>query len=239
VVGLEGDCPVVGDHDDGEALVAVELFQEGEDFAAGFLVEVAGGLVGEKELGLGDQGAGDGGALHLASGELARLVGEAMAEADEVEELLGSLDECGFVPPITEDAVADHDRREDVFERRELRKQVIELKDHSELLVAEDVASARGEVVDAAATKVNFAGVGGVERAEQVQERAFAAAALANDGNESAFADLEIDALEDRDDELGFAVGFFEAGGGEERGGVGGCGGVAAAGRGGSWSTKY
>ena len=89
------------------------------------------------------------------------------------------------MPPVAEDAVADHDRGEDVFERRELRQQVIELKDHAEVLVAEHVAAARGEVVDAVAVEVDFAGVGRVERAEQVQQRALAAAALADDGDEA------------------------------------------------------
>lgn len=140
VVGLFGDGLVVGDHDDGEAVVAVKFFEEGEDFSAGFLVEVAGGLVSEEEFGIGDQRAGDGGALHFAAGKFAGFVRQPMAELHHVEQLLGPLNVLAFVPPITEDAVANHDGGEDVFERREFRQEVIELKDHAEMLIAQVIA---------------------------------------------------------------------------------------------------
>ena len=71
--------------------VAVEVRRSVQDFLAGLLVEVAGRLVGQEQLGLGDQGPGDGGPLHLAAGELARLVRQAVAEADHVEQFLGPL----------------------------------------------------------------------------------------------------------------------------------------------------
>src|SRR5699024_3607658 len=48
-------------------------------------IEVAGGFVGEEEVGVGDDGAGDGDALFLAAGELAGEVVEAVAQAHEVE----------------------------------------------------------------------------------------------------------------------------------------------------------
>src|SRR4030095_16469702 len=73
-VGLFGDRLVMRDHDDGQALLAVELLEQGQDFAAGFLVEVSGGFVGAEQLGLGDQGAGDGGPLHLAPRNFPRLL---------------------------------------------------------------------------------------------------------------------------------------------------------------------
>ena len=69
-----GEGQVVGDEDAGEGVGLVERLQEGEDRFGGALVEVACGFVGEEDLGLGDEGAGEGDALLLATGELAGTV---------------------------------------------------------------------------------------------------------------------------------------------------------------------
>ena len=53
----------MGDDDEAVAALGVELEQEVDDFAAGGVVEVAGGLVGEEERGVVAQGAGDGDTL--------------------------------------------------------------------------------------------------------------------------------------------------------------------------------
>ena len=65
--------------------------KQADDLGAGVGVEVAGRLVGEQDARAIDQGAGDGGALHLAAGQLARLVLQAMPQADAVEQLRGLL----------------------------------------------------------------------------------------------------------------------------------------------------
>ena len=56
-----------------------------EDLFRRLAVEVAGGLVGDQQPGVGDDGAGDGDALFLAPGELGRAVVRAVGETDEVE----------------------------------------------------------------------------------------------------------------------------------------------------------
>ena len=73
---------------------------------------------------------------------------------------------------------------------------MIELEDHAEVSVAQDVAAGGRQVVDAIAFEANFAGVGRVERREQVQQRALAAAAGADDGDELALVNRELDALQ-------------------------------------------
>ncbi len=60
----------------------VELAQQLQDLRARSAVEVAGGLVGEHDLGLEQQGARDRDALLLAAGELGREVLCAVGEAD-------------------------------------------------------------------------------------------------------------------------------------------------------------
>ncbi len=57
---------------------------------------------------------------------------------------------------------------------RQLGQQVVELEDEAERAVAEAVALAVGQVVDPLAIELDGAGVGRVEQAEQVQERALA-----------------------------------------------------------------
>ena len=73
---------------------------------------------------------------------------------------------------------------------------MIELEDHAEAAVAEPVAAVRGKIVDPLAVEMDLAAVGHVERAQQVQERRLAAAALADDGQELALPHRQADAAE-------------------------------------------
>ena len=61
---------------------SVQAFQQVEDFVGRRRVEVAGRLVGQDELGVVHQAAGDRHALLLAAGELRRPVVEPLAQAD-------------------------------------------------------------------------------------------------------------------------------------------------------------
>src|SRR5688572_223366 len=88
-VGAVGDPRVVGDHDQGAPLTS-QLLEQVQDVLAARGVEVAGGLVGQDQVGLAGQGAGDGDPLHLPARELGRLVLHAVGEADLLEELLDS-----------------------------------------------------------------------------------------------------------------------------------------------------
>jgi len=85
------------------------------------------------------------------------------------------------VAPLGRVQPHDLQRQHDVLQRRELGQQVIKLKDHAELLVAQRVARVRRQVIDAASVKRNLAFVRRVERAQQVQQRALARATLADD----------------------------------------------------------
>src|SRR6266446_4560915 len=56
-MGVLGDVALVGDEDDRVA-VLVELFEQAHDLLPGGRVQVAGGLVGQQDGGLHDQGPG-------------------------------------------------------------------------------------------------------------------------------------------------------------------------------------
>ena len=87
-IGAAADALVVRDHQDGAAL-GVEVGEEIEhDLLVGG-VEVAGGLVGEDDLGIVGEGAGNGDALLFAAGKLAGQVMGAIAQAYAVERAAG------------------------------------------------------------------------------------------------------------------------------------------------------
>jgi hypothetical protein len=81
-LGAAGNGAVVGDQHHGEVLVAPESFQQGDDVVPGVLVEVAGGLVGQQDLGLLNQRPGNGDSLLLPAGQFRRQVARAIREAD-------------------------------------------------------------------------------------------------------------------------------------------------------------
>ena len=67
------------------------------------------------------------------------------------------------------------------------------------------------QVVDAIAFKVNLALVGRVERGEEMQQRALATTAGSDDGDELAFANGELDALEHGNLQRALAVALADA----------------------------
>ena len=78
---------IVGDHHDRLAVLAHGPAHEVEDLGAGPRVEVAGRLVGEDDVGAGVEGPGDGDALLLAAGQLARAVAQTIGEPDRADHL--------------------------------------------------------------------------------------------------------------------------------------------------------
>ena len=89
-LGVLGDVVFVGDHDDGLARV-VEPAEHLHDLVAGLGVEVARRLVGEDDVRVVDQRAGDRDALLLAAGELGRAVVEPVCQADHAGPAPGAL----------------------------------------------------------------------------------------------------------------------------------------------------
>ena len=65
--GISGHVGLVGHHQHGDAEIAVEAGQQVHDLERGLAVEIAGRLVGEQHVGIGDDRAGDGDALLLAA----------------------------------------------------------------------------------------------------------------------------------------------------------------------------
>src|SRR3954451_6678768 len=84
-VGVRRTDRVVGDDDDRLLVLVDAAPQEVQDLAAGPRVEVARGLVGEDDVRPPGHGACARHSLLLATGELARSVGQAVAQADRLD----------------------------------------------------------------------------------------------------------------------------------------------------------
>src|SRR5688572_16454144 len=87
----------------------------------------------------------------------------------------------------------DHQRHQHVLQRAQLGKQMIELKDHAELFISQAITVRGGQMVDPMAEEMHLAGCWCIERAEAMQQRALARAALSHDRQELTAAQLQID----------------------------------------------
>src|SRR5580704_3195837 len=85
-VGEGGAAWIVGDHHDGLVELGHRPTQEAQHFRRRVRVEVAGGLVGEDQVGPRDQGPGTGGALLLATRHLLGAVRQPISDAELSDE---------------------------------------------------------------------------------------------------------------------------------------------------------
>src|SRR6266852_5065692 len=112
-LGKVGVALVVCDHADGGA-VAVQIAQQLHDRFAVFGVQVSGGLVSHQDERIANQRAGHGDALLLTSGELRRIVAQAMGHADALERILH------FLLALAGTGAAIGERELDVFVNGEI-----------------------------------------------------------------------------------------------------------------------
>ena len=196
----------MGDDGRGRTELAVDPLEDLEDEPPGLEIEGAGGLVAEEDVGTLRHGAGDGDALLLAARELGREVVEAVAEADEPERVGG-----------VERVLGDVRHERDVLARREARDQVVELEDEPDVLAAvrgeERVVLAREVVIGV----VDVAGRRHVEPAQDVEQRRLPAPGGAEQRDELAGVELEVDAAERDHVDLAHAVDLRDAAGTQDR----------------------
>ena len=86
VIELAEDLAVVADQQQGGAVLAARFANQRQGLARILMVEVAGGFVGQHELGFVGHRAGDGDALLLSGGELPRIMLEAVAQPYALEQ---------------------------------------------------------------------------------------------------------------------------------------------------------
>ena len=158
------------DHDDGLAVLAVQLLQQAEHLLGGLAVEVAGRLVADQQRRVGDDRAGDRDALLLAAGQLAGLVRGAIGQAHQLQR------DRGILAPLRGRQAGQQQRQLDVALRRQHRHQVVELEHEADGRGAPFRQCAAAELVDALAADADAAGGRRVEPADQVEQRRLAGA---------------------------------------------------------------
>ena len=155
---------IVRDHDDGAPLL-VEFAQQAQDDFFVHGVEIAGGLVGQNNLWIVDQGARNADALLLASGELRRQVTGAVFEAHAVERF-----ERFFFVGHAVEVLREHD----VLNRGEIGNHVKLLKDKADGFGANVIEIGGAEAGDVLSVKPDFASGGAVEASDEIDHGALA-----------------------------------------------------------------
>src|SRR6478609_661541 len=185
-VGQTGDNRIMRDHDDGASLgVHFTKLAEHDFFVHG--VEVAGGLVGQNDVRIVDQGPGDADALLFAAGKLRRQMLSAVFESDLVER--GQ--RFGLVRHAVEVL-----RQHDVLKRREIWDQVKLLEDEADLLRAKAVELRRRHFGNVGAVNPYLAAGRLIKAAHQVHQRRLARAGRAHHGKPFARSNRERDVIE-------------------------------------------
>ncbi len=166
-IGVCGDTRIVRDEDDGVAF-AREILEQRHDLGSALAVERAGRFVGEDHFSPVHQRSGNGDALLLAAGKLARAVGEAVAKPKRGQERLGAGTPLGL-------AEAGIDRRNlDVLFRRCRRQEIVALKDEAERFAPEPGERVRVEHGHVVTGEQIISRGRTIETAEQVHQRRLA-----------------------------------------------------------------
>ena len=187
-----GELRVVRDHD--HEAVAAELLQDLHDLNGGLRVEGARGLVGEDDLGVVDDRAGDGHALHLSARKLVGLFVEVVAQAHTAQGLLRAGAALGL------GCAREQKRHLDVGDHALVRDEVVALEDEAHAVVAIGVPVLVAVAFGGAPVDDEVARGVLVQAADDVEQRRLAAARLPQHAHELAVAERDVDALERVDD---------------------------------------
>ena len=171
---------VVGDEDDRDAQVALDLLQLLAHLLADLGVQGGEGLVEKQQGGLQEQGAGNGDTLLLAAGELAGILLFRAAHADQGQAVLHGLVDLGLGD------LAQLQAEGQVFINGHVGPEVIALEYHGR-------GALFGGQVDDGLTVHGDVALGHVQKAaDGAQDRSLAAAGGAQEGDDLALVDLQI-----------------------------------------------
>ena len=188
----------MGDHHDGLAQLLGGPPHEGQDLGGGRGVQVAGGLVGEDDLGPAGQGPGHRHTLLLATGELGRPVLEPVRQADGADDPVE--------PALVGLPTRQHQRQRDVLDGVERRHEVERLEDEADAVPAQLRQLPLAEAGEVDVADVGRAGGQLVEAGHAVHQRRLARAGRAHDGAERTAAEPDGDVVEGSDLRVAVAV---------------------------------
>lgn len=187
-----GKIPVVRHGQDRVALTG-EFMKYIEDDLCIDAVQVAGRFVGHDDPRIIDQGAGDGYPLLLAAGQLPGGFCRNVADIHLIQSVHGLL--LDDIPGQSAQAEGGY---HDILQDRELRQQIMELENEPDVFISEPGKCAFSQTRDAGPVDREVALIVCIECGKQVEERGLPATRLADDRNKFAFADAEVDILQDQ-----------------------------------------
>ena len=179
---------IVRDHDD--QAVARNVLKQVHDLHGRCRVQGTGRLVCQHDLGVVDQGAGDGHALHLPARKLARALVNVLAQADFLQRLARTLAALGM-PHARE-----RERQLHVFQNGLMRNEVIALEHKADAVVAIGVPIAVAEVLGRDAVNQQVARIKVIQSADNIEHRGFTRTRGTQNGHELVIAKRQAHAVE-------------------------------------------
>ena len=187
---LSGLQFVVSDHDDGTSVLRIEPMKDTHYFRPHFGIEVTGRFVGEDNLGIAYNGAGNGHALALTSGELLGIMAQPMRHFHALEDFVRRLS------PFTFAHAAIEERQHGVVQHVERIDEMKTLKYESQLFIAESGQSLVVHGVYRLSEDFHRPRGRTVQQTHDVEERTLAASARSHDGKELAAVYADVDILQ-------------------------------------------
>ena len=204
-VGDADHLAAVGRHDQGLAALPGEPVEQLDHGTRRVEVEVAGRLVGEHQVRVVDQGAGQGDPLLLAARQRLRVRAGAIAEPDLGEEIERAIAIGGCGPAV------ELQRQQQVLGYGQGRDQVERLEEEADVAAPEPGPGGLVERVQSDSVDADRAAVGPVEPAEQVEQGRLAGAAAPEQHDQLAAGDVEADVVEHEVAAVALGVGLADA----------------------------
>ena len=193
------------DHDEGVVVALGHGLDEGEDLLARAAVQVAGRLVREDDLRVGDQRPGNADALLLAAAHLGGLVVDVLGQA----EVLEHLQRRGLALAHADPAIDQGHGH--VLQRGHGGEEVELLEDEADVPQAEIHQLFFVHLLQVLPRDDDRAAGGLFQAGHHVEERGFAAARPPDDAHEFPGIDIQVHAVEGADPLLAHAVDLLQA----------------------------
>jgi hypothetical protein len=185
-VAVSSNFPAMGNQDEILSRLASEAIKEPRDLLAGFLIQIASWLIGQDKNRIVDKCAGDGDPLLLAPRKTVRERFLSIKQSHGIKEGLGAA--ADFSP---KDA-AQLKRQNHVLPHGQCGKEIEKLKYEPDVLPAEEGATVVIEPGQALAIDSDIPTVHEIDPADEIQQRAFAASALAQDSDKLSTGKLSV-----------------------------------------------
>ena len=182
----------MGDDDDGDAQLFVDIRQQGQHGLRRKRVQRTGGLITQQHLGLCGQRAGDGHALLLPAGKLGRVRARAVLQADNGQKLRHPGLHRRLVVSLLQP-----EGEGNVFGHGLLHQQIVALEHHAHA-PARRAQLRAGKGSDVLPGEHDLPGGGALQQRQTAQQRGFSRARHADDAVDVSFSDLQVHILQRR-----------------------------------------